>query len=135
MLKKYDALFIFSGAAKDEALTQVVEKATSEITRLGGKIEGTETIGHRNFARQLQKRDHGVYVRVRFQIEASAIKELTARYRLSEEVFRVQILARDERYDAALEADKVRRAVYRAKVDAAKAAAEQQAAAAAQPAE
>ena len=124
MLKKYDALFIFEGAAKDEALDQLVEKATGEITRLGGKVEGTEVMGHRNFARKLKKRDHGVYVRARFQIEGASIKELRARYLLNEEVFRVQILARNERYDAALEADKVRRTVHRAKVEAAKAAAE-----------
>ena len=129
MLKKYDALFIFEGAPKDDALTQLTDTATAEITRLNGKIESTEVAGHRTFSRQLKGRDHGTFVKVRFQIEAASIQELRARYLLNEDVFRVQILARDERYDAALEADKVRRTVHRAKVEAAKAAAEQAAAA------
>ena len=122
MLKKYDALFIFPGTTKDEALNQTVEKTTSEITRLGGTVENTEIMGRRNFARQMQKRDHGIYVKVRFQLAAGSLAELRARYRLNEDVFRVQILARDERYDAAVEADKVRREVRRAKIEAAKAA-------------
>jgi len=129
MLKKYNALFIFPGTTKDEALDQTVEKTTAEITRLGGTVENTETMGRRNFARQMQKRDHGIYVKVRFQLAAGSIAELKARYRLNEDIFRVQILARDERYDSKLEADKVRRAVHRAKVEAAKAEAEQQVAA------
>jgi len=122
MLKKYDALFIFPGTTKDDALNQTVEKTTAEITRLGGTVENTEIMGRRNFARQMQKRDHGIYVKVRFQLAAANVAELRARYRLNEDVFRVQILARNERYDKAVEADKVNRDVRRAKVEAAKAA-------------
>ena len=122
MLKKYDALFIFPGTTKDEAVEQTVEKTNTEITRLGGTIESTEIMGRRNFARQMQKRDSGIYVKVRFQLAAASVAELRARYRLNEDVFRVQILARDERFDAALEADKVRRTVRRAKLEAAAAA-------------
>ena len=122
MLKKYNALFIFPGTTKDDALNQTVEKTTSEITRLGGTVENTEIMGRRNFARQMQKRDHGIYVKVRFQLAAASVAELRARYRLNEDVFRVQILMRDERYDAAVQADKVNRDVRRAKLEAAKAA-------------
>jgi len=114
MLKKYDGLFIYVGALKDEALDQVVEKATAEITRLGGEVEEIENLGRRTFARQLKKRDNGVYIKVRFKLAPDQITPLLARYRLSEDVFRVQILVRDERFDAAKAADQERRAAYRA---------------------
>ena len=136
MLKKYDALFIFPGTTKDETLGQTVEKTTAEITRLGGTIEETDmTMGRRNFARKMHKKDNGIYVKVRFLLAAASVAELRARYRLNEDVFRVQILARDERFDVAVAADRVRRDVRRAKMEAAKAEAEAAAAAAAQPAE
>ena len=120
-MKKYDALFIFPGIMKEESLEQTVEKTMTEISRLGGTIENTEIMGRRNFARPTQRGDSGFYVKVRFLLEAANVAELRSRYRLNEDVFRVQILSRDERYDTKVEADKVRRTVYRAKQEAAKA--------------
>lgn len=123
MLKKYDGLFIFAGAVKDEALEKAVERTTAEITRLGGQVESSDTLGRRTFARPMKKRDNGVYVKIRFQLPSDQIDALRARYRLSEDVFRVQILVRDERLDAAKAADQTRRAAYRAAMEAAAAAA------------
>lgn len=96
-MNKYDGLYIFAGAAKDEALDKLVEKAGGEITRLGGSVVGTEMLGRRTFARQLKKRDSGFYVRIRFQLDPAQVDPLTQRYRLMEEIFRVQILSVDDR--------------------------------------
>jgi small subunit ribosomal protein S6 len=123
MLKKYDGLFIFAGAVKDEALEKVVEKASAEITRLGGHVESTDTFGRRTFARPMKKRDNGVYVKIRFQLDTDKVDALRARYRMSEDVFRVQVLVRDEILDAAKAADHARRSAYRAVAEAAAAAA------------
>ncbi len=127
MMKKYDALYIFANAPKDEALDQMVEKAGAEITRLGGQLIGTETLGKRTFARAMRKRESGVYVRIRFEIAPDRIQALKARYVLTEEVFRVQILSVDERREDKIAEQSARR---KAKAEAAAAAA-----AAAQPAE
>lgn len=97
MTKKYDGLYIFAGAAKDEALDKLVEKARGEITRLSGTVVGTEVIGKRTFARTMQKRDSGVYVRIRFELDPANVQTLLSRYHLLEEFFRVQILMVDER--------------------------------------
>ncbi len=97
MMKKYDALYIFVNSPKDEALDKLVEKVGGEITRLGGHLIGSETLGKRNFARPMRKRDSGVYIRIRFEIAPDKITALRARYAILEEVFQVQILAVDER--------------------------------------
>lgn len=130
MMKKYNGLFIFSGSLKDEALDKTVGRATAEIERLGGKIDEIEVLGRKTFARQLKKCDNGVYVSVKFQLDTTKNDALRARYRLSEDVFRAQFLVRDERFEAALEADKARRAAHRATVEAATAAAGEKAEAA-----
>ena len=96
-MNKYDGLYILVGANKDEALDKALDKAQSEITRLGGKILDTQNLGKRTFARPLAKRDNGVYLRIRFEMDGGKIEELVNRYHLSEEIFRVQILAVDER--------------------------------------
>ena len=101
-MKKYDGLYIFAGQAKDDVLEGQIAKAIAEVTRLGGNVLTQEVLGKRAFARPMRKRESGVYVMVRFEIDPSKIKELVNRYRLVEEVFRVQILAVDERREQIL---------------------------------
>jgi small subunit ribosomal protein S6 len=103
-MKKYDGLYIFAGQAKDDVLDGQITKALAEVTRLGGNVLVQEVLGKRTFARPMQKRENGVYVQVRFELDPSKVTELVNRYRLVEEVFRVQILAVDDRREALLAA-------------------------------
>ena len=103
-MKKYDGLYIFAGQAKDDVLDSQIQKAVAEVTRLGGSILSQEVLGKRVFAHRMRKRESGVYVLVRFELDPQLVKDLVNRYRLVEEVFRVQILAVDERREAILAA-------------------------------
>jgi len=101
-MRKYDGLYIFAGMVKDDGLDKQVDKMRGEITRLSGVILNTEVLGKRTFARPMQKRDNGVYMRIRFELDPAALKTLTDRYHLIEDLFRVQILAVDERREAVI---------------------------------
>jgi len=122
-MKKYDALYIFVGVAKDDVLEAHLEKALSEVTRLGGEVLSRDSLGKRGFARPMGKRDSGVYVKVRFELDPLKVAELVNRYKLVEEVFRVQILAVDERREANIAAERAARAERQARREAAQAAA------------
>ena len=100
MVRKYDGLYIFVGAAKDESLEKTVEKMRGEITRLSGTILAAEVLGKRSFARLMQKRDHGTYVRIRFELDPANVATLRERYRLIEDLFRVQLQVVDDRREA-----------------------------------
>jgi len=126
-MKKYDGLYIFAGNAKDDVLESNFAKAIGEIERFGGKVESQDILGKRTFARPMHKRDSGVYALVRFELDPSNVKELVNRYRLVEEVFRVQILAVDERREAKLAAQR-EAAAKRAEAAAAREAATESAA-------
>ena len=52
-MKTYDALYIFVGIARDEALEANLEKALGEVTRLGGNILEKVSLGKRTFSRQI----------------------------------------------------------------------------------
>lgn len=101
-MKKYDGLYIFAGNAKDDVLESSLAKAVAEIERFGGKIEAQDILGKRTFARPMHKRENGVYALVRFEMDPLKVKDLVNRYRLVEEVFRVQILAVDDRREEKL---------------------------------
>ena len=120
-MKKYDGLYIFVGTAKDDVLDQQIDKVCGEITRLDGNVLTTEVLGKRTFARPMQKRDNGIYVKIRFELDPSEVSVLLGRYRLAEDVFRVQILAVDDRREAVL----ARQAEERKVREAARAAAEE----------
>ena len=122
-MKKYDALYIFVGIAKDDALEANLEKALAEVTRLGGNVLEKVQLGKRQFSRPMKKRENGVYVKVRLEIDPSKVDELVKRYKLVEEVFRVQILAVDDRREARIAQERTERAEIQAKKDAAAAAA------------
>jgi len=119
IMKKYDAMYIFANVAKDDSIDGLVEKASNEITRLNGKVLSTTVLGKKSFARPMQKKESGVYVKIRFEIDTAQVALLQSRYGLLEDFFRVQILTVDDRREAAIikqtEEQKVR--------DAAKAAA------------
>ena len=118
-MKKYDALYIFVGIAKDDALEANLEKALAEVTRLGGNVLEKVQLGKRMFSRPMKKRENGVYVKVRLELDAAKVDELVKRYKLVEEVFRVQILAVDDRREAKIAQERAERAEIQAKKDAA----------------
>ena len=118
-MKKYDAIYIFVGIAKDDVLNANLEKALAEVTRVGGNVLSTESLGKRLFSRPMSKKDSGVYVKVRMELDPAKVDELVNRYHLVEEVFRVQILAVDERREAKIAAERQARAERQAKKDAA----------------
>ena len=122
-MKKYDALYIFVGIAKDDALEANLEKALTEVTRLGGNVLEKVQLGKRMFSRPMKKRESGVYVKVRLELDPAKVDELVKRYKLVEEVFRVQILAVDDRREARIAQERAERAEIQAKKDAAAAAA------------
>ncbi len=123
-MKKYDALYIFVNTARDDAVEPLLEKVSGDITRLGGNVLGSELLGRKTFARVMKKKDSGVYVRVRFELDPSKVAELRARYALNDEIFRVQILAVDDRREALVVEQNARR---KAKAEAEAAASESEA--------
>jgi ribosomal protein S6 len=122
-MKKYDALYIFVGIAKDDALEANLDKALAEVERFGGNILEKVSLGRRSFSRPMKKRDSGVYVKVRLELDPANVDALVKRYKLVEEVFRVQILAVDERREAKIAQERADRAERQAKKEAAAAAA------------
>ena len=122
-MKKYDALYIFVGTLRDDAVEASLEKALAEVTRLGGNVLEKVSLGKRAFSRPIRKRESGVYVKVRFELDPQKVDELVNRYHLVEEVFRVQILAVNDRREVRIAQERTERAEIQARKDAAAAAA------------
>jgi ribosomal protein S6 len=97
VLKTYEALFIFSSSLDDAGLDKLVGRISGEITKLGGQVDQRRVLGKRAFARPQKKWSSGLYVALNFRIETGKMQALKARFKLIEDIFRVQILRKEER--------------------------------------
>ena len=89
-MKRYEGLFIFDTAGKEEGLKDTIDKISAEITSAGGKVETVQKMDKRNFSRVANKKHNaGFYVNVIFESNPSAIDQLKHRFAMNDEVFRV----------------------------------------------
>ena len=96
-MNTYEGLFIFADTLKEEELKVILDRTVATIEKQGGSVLGTKKLGRRNFARPMSKRESGVYVRTVFNLDPTKVTPLLARYKLDEDVFRVQITRGDSK--------------------------------------
>ena len=96
VLNRYEAMFIFREDLKEEALEEALDKVRTEIKKVGGEVDSTTRLGRRAFARTMQKKSGGQYAIVVFRCDGGQITPLLAKYKLNEEVFRIQVLRAEE---------------------------------------
>ena len=95
-MNKYEAMLIFPESFKDEQLDAVMDKIKAEIEKAGGKNEGATRLGRRQFARKMDKQAAGHYAVVTFQLAGDKVAALQGRFKLNEDIFRVQVVRQVE---------------------------------------
>jgi small subunit ribosomal protein S6 len=90
-LNTYDVLFIFPSALAEDALAKLVETVHHEIDRQGGKIEREDRMGRRPFARPINKKEEGYYLRLWMRMNPELVTILLGRLRMVDEIIRVQV--------------------------------------------
>ena len=89
-MKRYEGLFILNTAGKEEGIKDVIDKISSEITTLGGKVETVQKMDKKSFARVVDKNvPAGFYTNVIFEADPSSIKQLRSKFASNEDVYRV----------------------------------------------
>ncbi len=89
-MKRYEGLFILNTAGKEENVKETIDKVSSEISSVGGKVETVQKMDKRAFARVADKRhSSGFYVNVIFESQPAAVAQLQSRFALNADVFRV----------------------------------------------
>jgi ribosomal protein S6 len=99
-LNRYEALYVFPESLKDNTLDEVLGEIKNEIKKLGGDVESTTRLGKRAFSRRMKKQDAGHYVMVAFKLGGDQVHALQSRFKLNENVFRVQVVRASEKVAA-----------------------------------
>ena len=88
-MKRYEGLFILNNAAKEDGIKETIDKISSEIAAVGGKVETVQKMDKRAFVRVANKKhSSGFYVNVIFESQPGAMAQLRQKFGLNEEVFR-----------------------------------------------
>jgi len=85
-------MFILSDVVKADDVDEALNSVRAEIERLGGEVDSMTRLGKRVFARPLKKQEAGQYAVSNFSIEAAKLDALRKRFKLMEEVLRVQFV-------------------------------------------
>jgi len=84
----YELVFILNANLSEDDSTRVLGKVNDQITKLGGTVTETNQWGKRRLAYPIKKQAEGNYVLEKVQINQTALKELDASLKLSEDVLR-----------------------------------------------
>ena len=89
-MKKYEGLFILNLSGKEEGVKDALDKISTDITAAGGKIETVQKMEKKAFARIADKRhSSGFYANVIFAGTPTIVSQLTKKFSLNDEIFRV----------------------------------------------
>jgi ribosomal protein S6 len=89
-MKRYEGLFILNIAGKEDGVKDTLDRISSEITAVGGKVETVQKMDKKSFARVADKRhSSGFYANIIFAGTPAVVAQLQNKFALNDEVFRV----------------------------------------------
>jgi small subunit ribosomal protein S6 len=84
----YELVFILNANLTEDDSTKLLGKVNDQITKLGGTVTETNPWGKRRLAYPIKKQAEGNYVLEKVQMKQTALKELDASLKLTEDVLR-----------------------------------------------
>jgi small subunit ribosomal protein S6 len=96
MNRIYEELFIVKPDAAEEEVDQYVETLRTQLTTAGATVDKVDKWGKRKLAYRIDKYREGTYVLFQFTGDASVVKELERRLRVSDIVLKFLTVRIDE---------------------------------------
>lgn len=87
-MPSYELVFILNANLTEDDFSRVLGKVNDLIIKFGGTITETTQWGKKRFAYPIKRQAEGNYVLEKVQINQTALKELDANLKLSEDVLR-----------------------------------------------
>jgi small subunit ribosomal protein S6 len=88
LLRQYETTFVVDAHLSNEQIESTIDKFTKFIEKNGVKIKNVDRWGKRRLAYEINKKQYGYYVYVRFEAEGTFIKTLERHYKLDEAILR-----------------------------------------------
>ena len=87
-MPSYELVFILNPTLTEEDYTKLMGKVNDLIAKQGGTVSETTPWGKRKLAYPIKRQSEGNYVLEKVQIKQTALKELDASLKLTDDVLR-----------------------------------------------
>ncbi|MDA8442800.1 MAG: 30S ribosomal protein S6 [Peptococcaceae bacterium] len=95
-MKAYELLYILKPELDEETTSNVIDKFSAVITNNKGEVVSVDKWGKRRLAYEIEDRREGFYTLVNFKAEPELPQELERVMKISDEVLRFLVTAKDE---------------------------------------
>ena len=95
-MRKYEFIYVLDPGLDDAAVAESLERYIKIIREQGGEIVSHEIWGRRKFAYEINHKNEGSYLFVRFRATQKTIDELNRALRFDEKVLRTLIVLDEE---------------------------------------
>lgn len=92
-MRNYEAMYIINASLEEDALKTKVEKFSNLVTSNGGVIAKVDEMGKRKLAYEIDKKNDGFYVLMKFSSEPTFIAELERIYRIDENIIKYLVIS------------------------------------------
>lgn len=91
-MRHYEVMVILDAGLEEDAIREVVDRATQAITGNGGTVDKVDRWGKRRFAYEVHHRSEGYYVLVQATAEPAAVDSADRVLGLADEVIRHKVI-------------------------------------------
>jgi len=91
-LRHYEVMVILDAGLDEDAIREIVDRATLAITNSGGSVDKVDRWGKRRFAYEVHHRSEGYYVLVEATAEPAAVDSVDRVLGLADEVIRHKVI-------------------------------------------
>lgn len=96
-MRRYEMMIIIRDSVDEDGVKTQLEKVRSLITDKGGKLLDETDWGKREFAYEIEHRNHGWYSVFDFELGLDDLTELERQLKLSDDVLRFKTVRPDQR--------------------------------------
>lgn len=90
-MNKYQLLYIIENSLDDENKNEIVDKFSALIESLGGTIDTIDKWGTKKFAYEINGKNEGYYVLVKFDANAEVPAEIDRQMKINDNIIRQMI--------------------------------------------
>lgn len=91
-MRHYEVMVILDAGLDEDAIREIVDRATQAITNNGGSVDKVDRWGKRRFAYEVHHRSEGYYVLVSATAEPAAVDSVDRVLGLADEVIRHKVV-------------------------------------------
>jgi small subunit ribosomal protein S6 len=86
-MRNYEAMIVLDTKGKEESVDTIVSNITKEFEKSGAKLSQVDNLGRKKFPFSPRHVEYGYYINVQFQAEPAAVKAVTDRLTLNNNVY------------------------------------------------